>query len=255
MDHIFFLRSYGDFMAALYAIRDSRDKQEMHLIASDHLRELFEALPLVIPGHIRLTFADFGIRHGIMSCFTNKFLVSAATVKELGLFKKYLTQPAFTASKLYVEQYRRISLLHFFSERRLVPIHQQGNIYHSYTAFFNTIPAGRILTETGKPQHIVLFPDSRKKEKKLPAEVTQQICEDALANGNTIQVAYFGKQYGDFRELVSLINKADAIVSSDSLPVHLAQFFNKPHKVFYNKKINHEWLTPFAEQEKQYDTF
>jgi len=46
---------------------------------------------------------------------------------------------------------------------------------------------------------------------------------------------------------ISLFNKnADIIISSDSLPLHLCQFFNKFHFGLYNNQINDEWATPIS---------
>ena len=45
MDAIFFLRSYGDFMVALYALTNKKDGRFLNLYASQHLQPLYKALP------------------------------------------------------------------------------------------------------------------------------------------------------------------------------------------------------------------
>ena len=61
--------------------------------------------------------------------------------------------------------------------------------------------------------------------------------------------------YDTFNQLALLIQDYDFIISSDSLPVHMAYYFNKPHWVIYNKKVNTEWLTPYCIEHKTYSLF
>ena len=75
----------------------------------------------------------------------------------------------------------------------------------------------------------------------------------ALKNENsqsTSQIAY-----SDFKALVLLIRDCDFVISSDSVPVHIAEFLEKQHMVIYNDKVNYNWLTPFAKIHHMYTTF
>ena len=61
--------------------------------------------------------------------------------------------------------------------------------------------------------------------------------------------------YSNFTDLVEIIKKADFIISSDSLPVHIAELYHKPHWILYNHKINRNWLTPSSSSSNYYSTF
>ena len=60
--------------------------------------------------------------------------------------------------------------------------------------------------------------------------------------------------YSNFIDLVQIIKKADFIISSDSLPVHIAELYHKPHWILYNHKINTNWLTPSSSSLNYYST-
>ena len=109
-----------------------------------------------------------------------------------------------------------------------------------------------------KSDNIILFPDSRKKNKILKKTVINDISNLS----GKIKIAKFGVydnesnfiSYSSFDELTNIIKNADFIISSDSLPAHLAEFYNKPHFILYNQKINFEWLTPFCKINSTYST-
>jgi ADP-heptose:LPS heptosyltransferase len=61
--------------------------------------------------------------------------------------------------------------------------------------------------------------------------------------------------YSNFTDLVEIIKKVDFIISSDSLPVHIAELYYKPHWILYNHKINTNWLTPSSSSSNYYSTF
>jgi ADP-heptose:LPS heptosyltransferase len=111
---------------------------------------------------------------------------------------------------------------------------------------------------------IIVFPDSRKKEKSFPETLNQKIIKGL--NNIQVQIAKFGKEnnvdgskdiiyYDNFSQLAQLIKNTDFIISSDSLPAHLAYYFNIPHWIIYNKKVNTEWLTPYCKENHNYSLF
>jgi ADP-heptose:LPS heptosyltransferase len=131
--------------------------------------------------------------------------------------------------------------------------HSNNNIYESYQFFFES---KLNIIDTQKHENkfsVVIFPDSRKKEKKIDQNIIDKISN---ACNHKIKIASFGKNkmqsessmiaYENFIQLIQIIKDADFIISSDSLPAHLANYLNKPHWVIYNNKINNEWLTPFC---------
>jgi ADP-heptose:LPS heptosyltransferase len=268
MDAIFFLRSYGDFIVALHAFSNSKNNRAFILYASKHLQPLYESLPpALLPANTNIQFTDIGIRHTLLSCFTNKFFFTIGNVKELNALGEYMRalKKTGTVKTWYLEQSKRKLFVDLFTETRFQSIHHQGNIYQSYQTFLGHTPnfADDSFSITKNPLSIIVFPDSRKAEKILPGSLLQKIkalCTDKFS----LRIAHFAGAettpvqaggYRNFSELVQLLQSADFIISSDSLPAHLAQLLNKPHWIFYNQKINTEWITPYAQRQGNFACF
>ena len=95
----------------------------------------------------------------------------------------------------------------------------------------------------------------------------EQLSADLTRLKVDFKIANFGKTknennqlsnqivYSDFKELVVLIRDCDFVISSDSVPVHIAEFLGKQHVILYNDKINYNWLTPFAKKYHMFTTF
>ena len=85
-----------------------------------------------------------------------------------------------------------------------------------------------------------------------------------------MQVAYFNKEneqklqtasqnelvsYANFEELLALINNADFIFGSDSLPIHLCNAIQKPHYILYPNNGSTAFFTPFSIANNYYADF
>ena len=109
--------------------------------------------------------------------------------------------------------------------------------------------------------------DSRKKNKTIGEKtistlvmaLNQKVVQYKIAKfsaGIENKKAIFNEiGYSNFTDLVEIIKKADFIISSDSLPVHIAELYHKPHWTLYNHKINTNWLTPSSSSSNFYSTF
>jgi ADP-heptose:LPS heptosyltransferase len=114
---------------------------------------------------------------------------------------------------------------------------------------------------------VLIFPDSRKKHKVINEAIMEQLSSDLTRLKVDFKIAKFGAlknensqstsqiAYSDFKALVLLIRDCDFVISSDSVPVHIAEFLEKQHMVIYNDKVNYNWLTPFAKIHHMYTTF
>jgi ADP-heptose:LPS heptosyltransferase len=266
MDAIFFLRSYGDFIVAVNAVRNDDQEEGKTMYVSQHLRALYNALPTGY--RPRVQFIDLGIRHNILAGFTNRYLFTTAAVKELFTWRRVVKALPVNVSAIFLEQWRRKWLASLFAGTPLRAIHSRGNIYHSYATFFNSTPADFSFQQPGAGSSILVFTDSRKRSKALPDTVVKMIGAFCHHRYN-VTFANFGaaakrsqddrslsyRSYNNFEELTGLVRSADFIISSDSLPVHLAQLFEKPHWVIYHGPVNQEWLTPHALQHGHYCVF
>ena len=276
MNIIFFLRSYGDFIVAINSLRNTTKLNSFCFVASLHLKELFDSLPKnIVPGELQIVFYDFKIRHGILACFTDRFLISKTAVRELfefrGFFKnkeqKFLLED--NENNFFLEQQRRAVLPFVVTGRKFDYLHSFGNIYDSYRHFFESnsnIDCAFNLT-LNKPLLILIFPGSRRKDKEIPREIVDYLLELQPYSNVSIKCALLVKDksvaiedkrilhYSNFYELRDCILSADFIISSDSLPVHLCQLLGKPHWIMFNKKVNSEWLTPFTKKENLFCCF
>jgi len=83
-------------------------------------------------------------------------------------------------------------------------------------------------------------------------------------HGSLVQVARFMKSttvengdtgYRNFTELVALIRSADLVIGGDSMPIHVAQLFRKPHYILYPSYVKDQFFTLFALQHQTYFSF
>ena len=265
---VLIFRSYGDLIILLNVLQKGIYQDRIHLKISAHLQALIENLPdFKLPDKVSISYFDIGINRGILRLFTNKDLLSIATIKELLRFKKEIN----TFSTVYVEQSLRAWLLNlFFYPKHFIPIVKEGNVYDAYRHFFSI---NNISPDLNKDynlilkhkasiissKRILLFPDSRKTSKQLPKAIVNQI----LKTNNQVIEACFGEgkdsnqkiYYSNFRKLIEQIKSSDYIISTDSLPVHLAYYLGVPHYILYPKKVNYDWLTPYAKELNSYGLF
>jgi hypothetical protein len=272
MDTLFLLRSYGDFVIALSGLLNNRLQRSIEVIASSHLRPLYD--DLCTSGIINeipfLKFEDFGIQHQIMGCFTNKYFVELNTLHELRRLRKFIKQLPHDHGRIYFEQSTRIYLPKLFAGAANAGYVHDGvtNIYRSY-AYFTKNDKDLLSPVIQSPAtgclRILITPGSRKPGKAFSKELAASIVDQCTTNGHDVclaglpgEIAVYDnphKEYRTFKELIALIKNTNLLISADSLPVHLAQLMGKPHWILYNKYVNKPWLTPFAEATKQYATF
>ena len=263
--NILVLRSYGDYIVLLNAIKYSSETQPIKIIVSAHLKPLHDALKLDFPINYKFEFINFNISKGILGVFTNKFLFSFSSFKELLILRKYLKNN--NVDNYLLEQNKRNLLLKIFTGYNFKYIFRQKNIYDNYISFFKSINITHIVHLISNNSKVLIFPDSRKIEKKINSKTLFNLIDIleakridyTIANYKTKLILNnsFSKNivYTNFEELVGLIKSFDFIISSDSLPVHISEILNKPHWILYNKQINRDWLTPFSKNAKFYSTF
>jgi len=126
---------------------------------------------------------------------------------------------------------------------------KEPNIYWSYAKFFGQ-PLACPLPSV-EPRSIVLFPDSRKPDKILTPEVITEIGRECAKRSLPLRCILIGKPsphgvlpgvqgvpdlrvewIDGFDSLVSAVKTADIVVSADSLPAHIAEYFGVPVFVF-----------------------
>ncbi len=255
MHRIFLLRAFGDFVIFLNAFARSSKKDQFTIVASDHLKPLYNA---IIEAHpikgIHIEFVDFGIDKGQLRIFTNKHFISAQTFKEANAIKTYIQSHPNTNGTDYIEQDKRIGLFNFLTGQNFQFILDRSEVYKAYDHFFENATTP-IAIESTSLNNIVVFPDSRLTKKDIPSNIVGRITKEATLKGKNIQVAKFGDTYKNFNELIELIMQSDLVIGSDSLPIHIAALLNKPHYILYAESLTQNFMTPFAANQKSFGTF
>lgn len=265
MTTILALRSYGDFVVLMNAIKHTEANSKMNILASEHLKPLWEALILgTRKNEAQFQFLDLNIKRGILSFFTNKYLFTKECVTELLTLRKFLNQyDSRNASDIYIERFNRKQLLQWFMGRSFKVIDKYNNVYESAFKFFDSNFNNEIQINK-EYSKIIMLPDSRIAKKIIPIHVQNELFNFCKHHNIELITANFGNEvvdtpniifYNNFQKLVNIIENAEFIISSDSLTAHLAQFYNKPHFVLYPDKINHQWLTPWSKATISYATF
>jgi hypothetical protein len=124
----------------------------------------------------------------------------------------------------------------------------EGNIYLDYARFlsldsdFSNSLSNNHVKPDGK---VYVFPDSRLKYKDLPDSLINSIARENSGHGRETVLVKIGSpvllpQFDSlqinwidgFDQLAAEVSKADLIVSADSLPAHIAEYFGVPVFMF-----------------------
>jgi hypothetical protein len=256
MKTVLLLRSFGDFVISLYHLSDENSHHRSNqLVASRHLEPLHQSLfPFLNPAQQSVRFIDIGIKHQILACFTDRYFFSKENIQEL----KNLKNQIKGLGDIILEQQRKAWLIKMVCKGNFSTVHQHGNIYNSWAVYYGC--SNVIAKQKVSPKKVLIFPDSRLQRKEIPEKVIVHLEERLNISGIATNRAYFNKaptgiSYQNFTELVYLIAESEYIITSDSLPAHIAQLLQKPHAILYANKINHEWVTPYVREHETAFTF
>ena len=267
--YILALRSYGDYVIMLYSIKHAGIKTNITIIVSKHLQPLHESLNSQYSNNFKFIFKDFGIKKGLLSFFTNRHFFSLNTVLELFSISKMIRQMEIKNEIIYLEHKTRKAFPSILLGNQLQYIYTNGNVYDAFGRFFEINSAE--LTFNLPIVHtickVLIFPDSRKKHKIINNNTLKQLTSEIIEPKIDFKIAHFdhikttdidsNKQvvYNNFKDLILLIKECDFVITSDSVPAHIAEYLEKPHIILYNDTVNNDWLTPFARKYKMYTTF
>jgi len=267
--YILALRSYGDYVIMLNSIKDAGIKKNITIIVSKHLQPLHESLNSQYSNNFKFIFKDFGIKKGLLSFFTNRYFFSFNTIQELFNISKIVHQVEIRNEIIYLEHKARKFLLNIFFRRRLEHIYTNANIYDAFGRFFeiNSTELTFNLPIVHTICKVLIFPDSRKKHKIIDNNTVKQLTSELIEQNIDFKIAHFDHitltdfdsnnlvVYNNFNDLILLIKECDFVITSDSVPAHIAEYLEKPHVILYNDRVNKDWLTPFAKKYKMYTTF
>lgn len=244
-------KAYGDLIIACNSLRNV-DTAQNGLLVGMHLCPLLDAIEfdgtLCVLESGKNIPALFDIKmNRVSSIISNGFLlrkkIQAAVRQKDDLL-------VFDA--LGVRQY-------FLAWPMRVEAVAQGmdNIYLDYARYFNFTGEGTVpvLHNAVKPGgKVCIFPDSRLKYKELPDWLVANIARENNKHGKETLVVKVGKpvalpQFDSIQlkwidgldQLVAMVREANFLVSADSLPAHLAEYFGINVFVF-TPGMNGYWM-------------
>lgn len=267
MKRVILCRAFGDFIIALNAALHSKQPHQFQLVASSHLKPLYDAIPTnYLNAAVSIQFVEWGIKGSLLRAFTNRFFFHPNTLHELLSIKRWIKKQAPNHAQWVLEQNKRKWLIELATQTKFDCIASQGNIYEAYQHFFDA-KALTIALPTKQSLNVLILPTSRQTFKDIPNEVVADLLQSLPLQGHEVNAAYFKAipdrvvkpmlsagdnpndkilAYHSFTELIQLILAADYIFAPDSLTAHLAYFFQKPHTILHSPRAIPQFLTPFV---------
>ena len=265
---IFLLRAYGDATIALHFLANSPEKNNYEVIASSHLKPLINELGKYIDlSSLKIEFVDFGITKSQLNLFTNRHLVSINTLQQVIKLKQFIKNNPNNHGVDYLEQVKKSTLLNLLTGHSFKAIVDK-EVYADMDDVFKSCIS--IPKPTSTIKKVLIVPDARITARRIPENVIEYIKTQLTRTNKSLQVAYFNKDnehklqtesqnelvsYANFEELMALINDADFIFGSDSLPIHLCNALQKPHYILYPNNGSTAFFTPFSMANKCYADF
>jgi hypothetical protein len=258
------LRAYGDATIALHFLANSPEKNNYAIIASKHLTPLIKALGRYIDlSSLQIQFVDFGITKSQLNLFTNRHLISSTTIRQITKLKQFVKNNPNNGGVDYLEQNNKSALLNLLLGHPFKAIVNK-QVYAEMGEFYKATPS--ISPSNNIINKILIVPDARITARRIPENLIHYI-KIKIGSDKLLQVAYFDKannnfnkqnelvSYSNFEELLTLINDADLIFGSDSLPIHLCNALQKPHYILYPKNGSSAFFTPFCIANNYYADF
>ena len=243
------LKAYGDFIIACNYLRFAEESENV-LLCGSHLRPLIKAVGY--QGNVEwLETGDAGVpalfdlrKFGLLSAISS------------GLTLRRLIHGRVAANDQLV--FDRVGWRQNFLAGGLLTVQiatGQPNIYLDYEHFLLESVNRRVVGSIQKTSRIGIFPDSRLATKQLGSALVSRVFRDLIGLGCDPQVVYVGDKQMDaglnvrivngFDALIECIREFDIIISADSLPAHVAEYFGRPVFIF-SPVDNHYWLPKSA---------
>jgi hypothetical protein len=264
MQYIFALRSYGDFVILLNHLVHSESKKSIKVLASLHLKPLYDALNDTINfTGINIVFIDLHIKNGLLNLFSNKYLFSRSTFTQIKYLKTAITQHITSDNyELILEKENRKWLLQFCTNLKfsfIVP--KNSAVYDAFSSFFK-IKHYQYNSTRHKRQLITILPISRLIKKNIPYNLVKKLVSNIEFSGFKSKVYSFKKShysndfiYDNFNCLIQIIKNSNFLICADSLQAHLSYLLKVPHFIYIPKSGNSDFMTPFVLHNNYFASF
>jgi hypothetical protein len=249
-------KSFGDFVivhSVLHRI-ESRAKRRIRLIACSHLK----GLNAILPNDVRVTLVDSGEDRVPAIFDVKKHGAWAAAQSALSLRRRFQN---IERNDDEVLAFDALGVRERFIAGRwpvVGPRTRGANIYRTYALFL----AEQDIQITAAPpvnadsaRSVGIFPESRLVEKRLGAATVSAILNRTARAGLEAKLFILDGDLSSQREhpravnisrnfesLANAIKSVDSVISADSLPAHLAEYFGRP--VFVASPSPNEYWLP-----------
>lgn len=241
-------KSYGDLVIACNCLRQV-DNHHYRLLVGSHLNALLDAIHFNGPFQLLEVGSTVPALFDINKCGYLKAIMSGLLLRrrirevvtpshDSLVFDRLGIRERFLASPCQIEH--------------LGP--RGANIYLDYSNFLGVSAPPCAERQGSLGNRVLVFPDSRIKEKEIPETLVHDIAQANLCAGKTTSIIKIGnagsfpifsgadvKWIHGFDRLVEILKTADAVVSADSLPAHLAEYLGIPVFVF-TPRPNDYWM-------------
>jgi len=254
MNKFICLKSFGDLVIVAHSINKySKNKKNNQILISKHL------LPITKILGSSLNIITIGNKYDYPAIFNLKNSRISKIIYDFIYYIYFLHRNLLLNDSVIIDNNNiRYDLILPLTKKILIPYSK--NIYISYAKFFNfdIYNLNNKLINYNSKLNIAIFPDSRIDLKKLSLSLIEVIRKKIskfdinfyvymytdLKNKDKYKNNFNVINYFSFNELSDIIQDNDIVISSDSLPAHLAEFFEKP--VFVISPFRNEYWLPFS---------
>lgn len=265
------VKAFGDFVIACNCLRRIEelpsDRSRPKLLAGDHLRALAGALGLESEVHFITTRGKYPAAYDVHGSGIWQALGSLVAMRSQ--FRRLPPECELIFDRV---GWRERFLAARLERRCLFPAE---NIYISIAQTLRSVGYGlrsldnsRASPRDLRPQgNAVIFPASRVAKKRIPAAVVGRVMDQLAEAGLRGEVVRLAGETLDlpphvsarsidhnFDALITTIRASDLVVSADSLPAHLAEYFGIPTYVIFPAP-NEYWLPLSAFQDRSWNVF
>ncbi len=238
-------KGYGDFVVACRFLR-ARPPGEYRILASAHLKAINSALGSPVP----VTWVDLApdkatAKDGFPAIYDLRRQGLVAGARSLLRIREALAESLGADDALVFEWLRSRERLMAWPRRCSQIGRGAHNIYLSYGNFFDCPAVEPWRTASRNPRTLAVFPDARLPHRVLGSGLLKAVISECARRNIDCTILRVGKPGPDdassnypvqwiqtFDETVAAINSHDVVVSSDSLPGHIAEYFQAPVFVF-----------------------
>jgi ADP-heptose:LPS heptosyltransferase len=263
------LKSFGDFVIA-HSVLNTIEENAMRgirLIAGDHIG----SLRAVLPGDVPVIMLNSG-ENRVPAFFDMRRRGTAAAVRSALSLRRQLQQLRRDADEPLVFFHHGVRE-RFIAGRwpLMAPRKTRPNIYETYREFLNEqqirVSAGPLPVRATDSRSVGVFPEAGRIVKRLTPAVLAVILDRArragmdaklfILEGDSAPQSDYPRAIRiprNFASLVAALTSVDCVISADSLPAHLAEYFARPVFVA-SPRPNEYWLPHTCYTKKHWGLF